>query len=372
MTAVSEPKRILHFISSHGLYGAEQIMLTLAKRFNDQRYRTIVGVLDHGLTPRNELVERAKSEGLKTITIKSHGRFDVSSIGQLLSVIKKENIRLLHTHNYKSNAIGWITARLAGIPVVATAHGFTDVTRAVSFYERLDRFFLKFFFDRVVVVTPKILDRWNSPKKRLITNGLDIERFNLPRSAGLEIRKRFGIAADDFVIGTIGRLSREKNQRLLLQAVRDILKNNSKVKILLVGDGPEKENLERFAGDNGISGRVFFSGLVSDPAPFYQAMDIFVLSSETEGIPLVILEAMAAMVPVVATSVGGVPEILSHEETGILVPAASPGELNNALNGLINDELRRKRLVQNAYEILKERFSLVSMCERYRRLYEEL
>ena len=367
----NRPKHILHFISSAGLFGAENVVLTLARNFNKNGMTTIIAALDDARNPHTEIVTQANKEKIPAITIRSNGRWDLGVIFRLKKHLIYSNIGLLHTHNYKSNLLGLLAAKLVGIPVVSTAHGFTGMTRAVSFYESLDRFILR-FFDRVVVVTEGVLRRFPPLKKRLIKNGLDIAKFSNAKSQRMDIRKKFGISEGDIVIGTVGRLSKEKNQKLLLNAAKELVKKHNHLKFLIVGTGPEEKHLKLLAVDRKLSANVIFAGFLTNMPDVYQAMDIFCLPSLTEGVPLTVLEAMASKVPVVATWVGGDPGLFVDGKTGLLVESENVESLVVKLSDLTTDAQKRTELSSNAFSFVSENFSQEKMVENYRRVYEEL
>jgi len=167
---------ILHLISSSGLFGAENIVLTLGQYIQGSQYRSVIGALQDTRNSKAEIIKRALELGIETCSLKCHGRFDLGAVFRLKKYLVENQIDILHTHNYKSDVIGFLASRMAGIPIVATAHGFTDVTRSVSLYEKLDRWVLRSFFTKVVVVTGKLLKDFPEERKRVIANGVNIKR----------------------------------------------------------------------------------------------------------------------------------------------------------------------------------------------------
>jgi len=364
--------KILHFISSGGLFGAENVLLTIAAGINDHGWISVVGAIRDGRQEHLEIIEKAKAWGIPTVVFESGGKFDLQTISQLKKYLCEQKIQILHTHNYKSDILGAVAARWAGIPAVATAHGFTDMNRAVSGYERLDRFVLRSFFKKVIVVTDKMLPNFSRKKKMLISNGINIQRFAWGEQKRAEFRSRYKIAATDFVIGTVGRLSPEKNQMLLLQAAEHMCAAHPQLKFLLVGNGPEEKKLKDFVKEKGLTDKIIFTGLLPDSSAVYPGMDIFTLTSLTEGVPLTILEAMAAHVPVVATKVGGVADIIQDGVTGLLVRPGSVEILISQFQLLLSSSEERHALSQRAFAFVKENFSQERMVERYKAMYQEV
>ncbi len=362
--------KIAHLISSRGVFGAEKVMLSLARYFNQTDNIAYVGVIRDRRFPAlsNEVIAAAYDLSLPTFIINSTGKLDVYTIRELKKFLLKNKIDILHTHNYKSNIIGIISAKMIGIPAITTVHGYTTSTINVSFYEIIDRCILP-FFNRVVVVNEKILRYMPSHKRIVIKNGLDINAFLKNDKKRLNFRRRFNIREDEIVIATAGRLSREKNQQMLIQASEILLANNNNIKILIAGTGEQRGKLQHMIGKRGLSQNVIFTGFIQDMREFYSGIDIFVLSSNTEGIPMVILEAMASGVVVVATKVGGVPEIVIDNETGLLVEAGDVVGLADVIKKLIDNRNLWHRLTINALEFIKEHFSIEEMMQHYYNLY---
>ncbi len=372
--------RIAHLISSSGFFGAEKVVLTLAEAFSTKGTMTSlgtrldfvsIGTLLDQRQPNLTLLEKARERKISTFTLESRGRFDFRPVSQLKAYLKVNKIDVLHTHNYKSDLIGFWAAQSAGIPVVATAHGFTDMTQTVSIYEGLDRWMLKHFFGKVVVVTNQLLKDFPVKKRVVIPNGVLLNDQNSNRIRQ-DLRRTLGVKDQDYLVATIGRLSKEKNQILFLEAAQQLITRHRHVKFLIVGSGPEEHKLKQKAEQMRLSANVIFTGLISDISPIYQAIDLFVLSSLTEGIPMTILEAMASRVPVVATRVGGVPELIDDRKTGLLVPSNNALKLADRIEALMLNQGLQKELTINAFELVKSKFSLDSMVESYRKVYQDI
>jgi glycosyltransferase involved in cell wall biosynthesis len=186
-------------------------------------------------------------------------------------------------------------------------------------------------------------------------------------------RERLGISNDQRVILSIGRLSKEKAHADLIAAFRELCEAHPDLncKLLIVGDGPERETLEATTRDSGFAERVVFTGQMRDVLPFYAMADVFVLSSHSEGSPNVLLEAMAARVPVVATSVGGVPEIVENEKSALVVPARDPSALAAAIMRMLRDSNLSARLVEEAVEILAKNHTPEQYVRSLIKVYED-
>lgn len=364
--------RIAHLISSGGMFGAENVLLNLAQWFNQNGETVWVGALKDSRSPKLQVIDRAKALNLPVFVIDCRGRFDISAVLALKKFMKENKIEILHTHNYKSDVIGLLSAKLASIPIVSTAHGFTGVTKSVSGYEKLDRWILKKFFDNVIVVAETVLDDFHSPRKKIIANGLDISRFETNQALRQKFRAAYHISEDETLIGIVGRLSVEKNQELFIHAAHDFLRQEKNVKFVIVGNGPEEDKLKSLVMAYGLKKEIIFTGLIEDIVGVYQGLDIFTLTSNTEGIPLTILEAMASRTVVAATNVGGIPQIVFQRETGVLVEKNDKAGLVKVWQELVEDSNLREKLIKSAYEYVKNEFSQSVMAEKYLDCYRDV
>ena len=362
--------KIAHLISSRGVFGAENVVLSLAQNFNKGNNIAYVGMIRDMRFPDDiELISKAKTLCLPTFIIDSNGRFDFKAIIQLKRFLIKNKIDILHTHNYKSNIIGLAAVKMAAIPIVSTVHGYTDLNAAVSLYERIDRFILSFLFDKIVVVNDKILPHISQEKRFVIRNGLNINLFCRDNRKAVKFRKEFNISNSNIVIATAARLSKEKNQAMLIDAAEILFKKNHNITIIIAGDGPERKYLNQQIKEKGIYGQLIFTGFIKDMSAFYSAVDIFVLTSHNEGIPLVILEAQASKVAVVATNVGGVADIIIDNETGLLVEPGDVQQFTKSIEMLINIPEKRNMIAESAFQSIRKNFSIDKMIQSYHDLY---
>lgn len=364
--------RIAHLISSGGFFGAENVLLNLAQWFHQNGETVFVGTLKDSRNPKLQVVDRAKELNLSTFVIDCNGRFDLGAVLKLKKFIRGHKIEILHTHNYKSDVIGLLAAKLSGIPIVATAHGFTQVSKTVSLYEKIDRWILKNFFQAVVVVSNSVLPDFHSPKKMVIGNGIDLSRFKLDKSAGKDFRKKYGISDSEKVIGIIGRLSVEKNQELFIHAAHDVLKKQGNVKFVIIGDGPEEAKLKSLVMAYGLQKQIIFTGVIENVAPVYQTLDIFTLTSKTEGVPMTILEAMASSVPVVVSKVGGIPQIVFHRDTGLIFEKDNQDALVEQWSLILQQPDLVQQMKTRALEYVTQEFSQAVMAERYLDCYRKV
>lgn len=367
--------QILHLISSNGLFGAERVVIELSKSLRlINNCKPIVGVIKNLKNPHTEIAEEAKSNGLMTIVFPCKGKFDIKTISEIRKFMKRVQIDLIHCHGYKSNLYGLLASKNI-LPTLTTNHNWLTWHWKLKIYCFFDSLWIR-HFDRIVAVSEEIkrsMLKYKIPKEKIkvIDNGIDIERFN-KEILTKNIKREFGINENVKVVGTIGSLKFEKGHTFLLRAAKEILNINKDVKFLFVGDGPLRKILEDETKNLGIEKDIIFTGLRNDIPELLSIMDIFVLPSVKEGLPMVILEAMASKKPVIATKVGGIPKVINNEENGILVEPKDVSALKHSIIDLMNNVSKMHRLAYEGYEKVKRNFSSDAMCKKYYDLYQEL
>jgi len=371
-TEQSRAPRVLHLVSSCGLYGAEQVILNLAKAGDLDSY---VGALHNAHNPHVEVVDEARRMGLKAVTFRSEGRMDLDAVSEVSRFLRRQNIDIVHTHGYKSDIVGSLAALLGKTKWVATNHLWRGEKGRLRLYESLDAWALR-FARQVVAVSDEIkghlIARNVARRKiRVIDNGIDIDRFDRA-GLGEALKSELGIRRGETVVTIVGRLSPEKGHATFLEAVSAVCMNRANVRPLIVGDGSLLGELRAEADRLGLGDRVIFTGFRHDMPAVYAISDVLVSASFSEGLPMTILEAMAAKVPVIATGVGGVPTIIKDKETGLLVNQGDAGQLSAGIESLLADESERCRLVHAAFELVRVNHSYGRMCDAYRQLYREV
>lgn len=369
--------RILQLISSRGFFGAENVVLELASSLEEAGDSVIIGVFTnrHASCPgSSELYERAKAKGLKAVSFECGGRVDLRTVGEIRRFIIENGVEVIHSHGYKSNIYAYLANRRLGKRLVTTCHNWINASSKMSLYTRLDKFFLK-RFDFVAAVSEdvkkQLLEAGVDPGKVLaISNGISVGKFIMKGNARERTRSELGIPLDATVIGTVGRLSGEKGYGFLLEAAKQLFDAGKDCRILFVGDGELKESLEALSGDFGIRERVVFAGKRSDIPEVLSAVDVFALSSLTEGQPMALLEAMAAGRPSVATSVGDVPKILRGGEAGVLVPPSDSASLAMGLKRLLEDKALSAAFGRCGRDVVEKNYSSAKMAAEYRACYK--
>jgi glycosyltransferase involved in cell wall biosynthesis len=307
---------------------------------------------------RPEFLDRAERMGLPTVEFSS-GRFRLQTVLELVRTVKKNKFSLLCTHGYKANLLGWAASRLTGCPQIAFARGWTGENWRIKLYERFDRLLLRWTDWVVCVSRPLAVEIGRSRMRRTPPQFIPncaLFRFQdvaLPVNR-LQFRQALGLPEDAFCICAAGRLSPEKGQRYLLQALPNLVGRIPRLLLILLGEGRERPELERLATELGIRKHVLFAGFKKDIRPWIEACDLLVNPSLTEGTPNVVLEAMALGTPVIATGVGGVPDLVEHLTSGILVAPGDSSVLAGAIHALFASPDERLRIAQNAQKRLFE------------------
>ncbi len=311
----------------------------------------------------NRFVEAARAAGVEVDVISERFRFDPGVVAQLRRVYARRAPDIVETHMIKSHLL----VRLAGLarrgPWVAFHHGYTTTDLKMRLYNQINRLTLPSATRVATVCGPfaRQLERAGVRAERIFVRHSSVAAADARArdDDGRGLRARRGVDEGERVILSVGRLSREKGHADLLRALSHLagLSSGLKFKAVVVGDGPEREGLEAEAAAPGLKGRVVFAGHSDDVRPFYAAADCMALPSHSEGSPLALLEAMAAGLPVVATAVGGVPEVATDGETALLVPARDARAFASALARVLSDGALARTLAANASARVASDFS---------------
>lgn len=361
--------RILHAITPGIVGGLESVVLALAGGQAARGHEvSVAAVVDREPDPHPLLISLERA-GVAVDRIPARGRRYLMERRTIGTTIAARRAEVVHTHGYRSDVLAGSAARRLEIPTITTVHGFTGGDRKNRFYEAIQVASFR-SFDAVVAVS--------SPLKRaLVHRGVPAERIQLlPNAwAGVEAlpageaRARLGLPAGDFIAGWVGRMSREKGLDVFLDALANPAAAG--VTAAILGEGRDRRKLESRAERLGLSDRLHWCGLVPDAGRYMTAFDAFVLSSRTEGTPITLFEAMDAGVPVVATGVGGVPDVLSPEE-GIILGPESPPALARAIAQVRSDPQAAGRRADRARIRLDRDFSLSHWLDAHDALYSRL
>lgn len=368
-----KPLRLLAILEAATVTGPAKNLLQFAQTARPLGVEVVIAAF-HRAGDSEIFQEAARRAGVPVELVEERGRFDRSVIPALRELRRRFAPDLVQTHAVKSHLL----ARLAGFtPWVAFHHGYTWPDLRARIYNQADRWSLR-KASRVLTVSQPFareLARMGVPGQRIrvIHNAIDPEwgRGSSVRAQAAQLRARLPIAAGEKIALIVGRLSREKDHLMLLDALAAI---PGAPHLLIVGDGPERGAIEERLRATGQTRQVTLVGQVPTAEPYYAMADMAVLSSLSEGSPNALLEAMAAGVPVVATQVGGVPEIVTHQESALLVQPGDRQAMGSAIARLLTENGLSPRLAQRAREIVEQRHSPVErarqLCAIYRSLAE--
>jgi glycosyltransferase involved in cell wall biosynthesis len=345
-------------------------------RFLADRYRNLCAYMHPPGDPGFETL-RAKAEQWRAplLSVPDRGPLDWRVFSRLLDICRRERVTIWHGHEYKSNALGLLVRRFWPMRLVTTVHGWVKHTNRTPLYYAIDRFCLP-RFERVVAVSPDLLEASRAagvPVDRcvMIENAIDTEEYRRAY-APAEAKLRANLPPGRLVVGAVGRLSEEKGFDLLIRAADKLLSEGLDFEVWIVGTGDQREHLERVIAERNRGDRVRLLGYRADMIDLYHAMDVFVLSSLREGLPNVMLEAMALEVPVLATRIAGIPRLVSDGVDGLLIAPGDDVELTSGLRRLLTDADRRRRLAAAGRQTIEERYSFRARMEKMRAVYDEL
>lgn len=374
--AVTNPPVILdaRVISGSG-GGPDKTLINSPRYLDPAGYRMLCAYLHDPADPGFETLRgKARVRNVELLSVADHGALDWRVVPRMLDLCRRHRVSVWHGHDYKTNALGLVLKRFHPMRLVTTLHGWVHHTGRTPFYYLIDRLSLR-HYERVICVSEDLLAACRKsgvPASRceLLENGIDLGDYQRTRTPG-QAREQSGLP-ERFTIGAAGRLSPEKGFDLLIRAVGELVRRGRDVQLLIAGEGAEKDNLNRLAGELGLSERVRLLGYQSDLTPLYEAFDAYALSSLREGLPNVLLEAMAMRTPVVATAVNGIPRLITAGESGELVEAGSVPALAAGLEKLVADEALRGRYAAAARKTVETRYSFAVRMGKLARVYDQM
>lgn len=364
-------KTILHIIDTTGPGGAETVFIDLVTHLPEQQYRSIVVIRGKGWV-YEELCRR----GFKPILLDAKGSFNWRYLKSLVALIRREKVDLIQSHLLGSNVYSALAGLLSRRPVVATFHGSVDVSEE----ERLS--WLKFAAINygaaaIVAVSTGLRDNivertaLRSKKTKVIYNGINTADFKHEKKNSL--RQQFGWHKDDIVVGSLGNIRPAKAYDVLLRAAGLVTQKKRNIRFVIAGQG--KGNLYQQLLDLKaalkLDKHVFFLGFNDDPAHFLSNLDLFLLSSCSEGFSIATIQAMAAGLPVIATRSGGPQEIITHNENGWLVDPDEPQQIADAVEKLVNDSGLSQRLAMAGQGHAIKAFDIKNMINSYETIYKK-
>jgi glycosyltransferase involved in cell wall biosynthesis len=356
--------------------GPDKTILNSPRFLEPAGYRVVCAYMHPPGDPGFEqLRQKARAWGATLLSVPDRGPWDWRVIGHYLRLCRQERVTIWHGHDYKTNALGLILSRAWPMRLVTTVHGWVRRTSRTPLYYAIDRLCLR-HYERVICVSDDLLEAslaCGVPDDRcvLIENAICTDEY--ARSRGVrEAKLRLGIPPDRLVVGAVGRLSDEKGFDLLIRAADRLLRRGIDLELRIAGEGPERPRLERLIDDLGRGDRIRLLGYQAGTVELYEAMDVFALSSLREGLPNVLLEAMALEVPAVSTRVAGVPRLIRDGREGLLVEPGDADGLAEALARLLGDPELRARLGRQGWRTVVAGHGFEARMAKIRTLFDDL
>jgi glycosyltransferase involved in cell wall biosynthesis len=361
--------KVLHIISSGGMYGAEAVILNLSRTLNKGDHKSVLGIFSNSSQPNLQLYEIAVAERIEAHTIPCLGQIDRAVPAAIREIVHRTNADVVHAHGYKADIYVYLAMRGSPTPIVSTCHTWYDNDVMVRLYGALDRFVLR-SYSGIVAVSEEVKQRLVNAgvpenRIRLIWNGIDLKPFTRAASSQPDQSGR----DRPLKVGLVGRLSPEKGVDLFLRAAVGVLAELPMTQFAIVGDGPDRSKLETLIEELGIGENASLLGRNDSMPSFYASLDLLVSSSRQEGLPIALLEAMASGLPLVATAVGAVPSVVQNGRTGLLVPAADIQKLTAAIVSLLQDPASRRTYGATARALVTDEYSSERMTKEYLQLY---
>ena len=353
--------------------GPEKTILNSPRFLAPLGYRMLCAYLHPPGDPGFDVLrQKAKQLDAPLISIPDRGPWDWRVITRLLRLCREERVEIWHGHDYKSNALGLLLKRFRPMRLVTTVHGWVRHTARTPLYYRIDRFCLP-RYEKVICVSEDLAAECRrcgvaDGRCLLLENGIDLSAYERSQSIA-DAKARLGFDPSKPLIGAVGRLSPEKGFDRLIQAVAGL---PGGVQLVIVGEGDDRPRLQAMIEHCRRGAEFRLAGYRADPKPYYESLDLFALSSLREGLPNVLLEAMALRVPVVATRIAGVPRLIRDGENGRLVPPDDVPALQTALAGLLDDAGLRENLGRAGRKTVEDRYSFAGRMEKLAALYNEL
>jgi glycosyltransferase involved in cell wall biosynthesis len=365
------PINILHVVDSLEVGGLERVVTDLAKAQQGRGHQVAVFSINDTQGFASEL----QDAGIAVVVGGKSRGFDFDVLGKLRRLVVDRQVRVVHAHNFVPNYY-CATALLAlrqPTTLVGTCHdmGTRLSNRKLRWMYRASLLRTA----RLAMVGQQVHDRYvasgwiGADRAETVLNGIPVQRFKNSIERRRAARQQLGLDASAPVIGCVGRLVPLKNQHLMIEVLPTLLRSHPALKLVMVGDGALDTALRQQASSAGVAEQVLFLGQRPDVADLLPALDVFALPSRTEGLSIALLEACATGLAVVATAVGGNPEIIRHGETGLLIPADDAASLRDALMSLLDSADLRARMGSNASAWVAANASIEALCITYDRFY---
>ena len=362
---------VMYVIWSLGLGGAEQVVLHLARGLDKNRFRVSVCCLND----EGEFAPVLQQSGVKVFALHKQKGIDLAVVSKLRRIFKEQEVDLVHAHLWGGNFWGRIAAHKEHIPVVVTEHNVDVWKTPIHFF--LDRMLYR-KADKFLCVSDSVRQFYSGHLHvrkeclNVLYNGIETDENVIPSGAGLQLKSEFNIGENTFVFSIIGRLVPQKGHSFFLDVFKRIAARHPDVKVLIIGDGPLKQALTEQIIQNGLKDKVVLTGLRKDVPAILSITDAVVLPSFREGLPMTLLEGMVREKVVVASAVGGTPELVTDGVDGFLFEAGNAGQLEEKLNFVLSGGENLSNIRAAARRKVCEQFSLSNMIRQHEAVYQEM
>ena len=362
---------ILHIIDTTGSGGAETVFSNLVNNLDKSKFRSEIILLGKGW-----LYSKLVTMGFSPIVIESKGSFDFSLLISMYKLIKSKNIKIIHAHLFGSLVYSSLLGMLTRVKVIGTLHGSNDIPKE-NFVYKLKNIILRLGLDKLIFVSDSLrkelsckLSIGSKQKTQVIYNGVSFDDSSISNKQSF-LQDKFGIESGQIVIGALGNVRLAKGYDFFIDCVAELKKRGNNIRAFVAGDKNNKlfNKLNNKIKDNNLEADITFIGFVDNVSAYLKSLDIFALTSRTEGFSIATIEAMSVAAPIVVTKSGGPEEFVVNEENGILISVDNVEEFVNAVERLCNDKELSKKLGRNAASSVKKTFSLEKMVSEYSSTY---
>lgn len=366
---------VLHLRDTHEIGGPGKTILETISHIDNKKYNLHIAVFmarcEKEETP---FMKEARKRGFNIHIIRSLNQFDPRILLSIFRLIKKHKIDIIHTHEILTDILGYLISKFCNVRLITTLHGWINNKFKDKVYIYIDNAILK-AFNRIIVVS-------NAMKEQLIHCGISSGNIDVLHNS--IVVKNYKKVSKGYlgeivhkkikrpVIGTIGRLSLEKGHKDFIKAASVVLQKGYDAAFFLIGDGPEKENLLRLIKNLNLEGKIFITGYLRNIQSVYSDIDLMVLPSYTEGLPNVVLEALLMEVPVIATNVGGTPEIIRNDETGFLIRPGFPEEISSKIIEYLRDPVKFEEMSKIGRLLIEKEFNFNKRTKKLEMIYEDV
>jgi glycosyltransferase involved in cell wall biosynthesis len=369
-------KQILHLIDTYRIGGPGKTIINAAKYIDGSRFRVHVGTFIPPPPAHNEFAHAVREAGIPLLELRETRRLNVGHVGQIRRYVEEHDIAIVHAHGYRTDALGYLATRgLRNVVIVTTHHGWIRNTAKQHAVTRFARWLCR-RFDGVEVVCSPLLEELpraiaGDGRAVVIHNAIVMQDYAAEHRRDAQ-RQALGVRPGDKLVGVVGRLNPEKGSREMLEAFAQVAAALPSAHLVFVGEGPLEPALRARVAELNLTDRVRFVPYQHRVHPFYEAIDLLVCPSISEGLSNVILEAQVFRRAVVATRVGGNGDIIEPDITGILIEPKQPDALAAAIQRVLEDDELRQQLGENAYRRVSREFAFDARMRKEERFYERV